>query len=169
VETGSLDPSGDNGVKMLISLSPVGVASVVEVTFVVAAAHRVRACQLIDGDPNVVRICVENVDVVHMNTRITAQQLIRTAGGADGRAIFFGCVVLRPVCRICRIDAERNLVEIFVILLLNVIIQRIRNKKPEGNYISARIGKHIIDALIDSGAVRSLISEPAAKFLKLKI
>jgi len=27
----------------------------------------------------------------------------------------------------------------------------------------------MIDALINSGAVRSLISEPAAKFLKLKI
>lgn len=44
-----------------------------------------------------------------------------------------------------------------------------QKQKPEGNYISVRIGKHIIDALIDSGAVRCLISEPAAKFLKLKI
>ena len=83
METGPLDPSGDNGVKMFFSLSPVGAAFAVEITFVVAAAHCVRACQLIDGDPNVVRICVENVDAVHMNTRITAQQSIRTAGVAD--------------------------------------------------------------------------------------
>jgi len=41
--------------------------------------------------------------------------------------------------------------------------------QPEGNYILVRIGKYTIDALIDSGAVRSLISELAAKFLKLKI
>ena len=45
VETGPLDPSGDNGVKMFFSLSPVGAAFAVEVTFVVAAAHCVRACQ----------------------------------------------------------------------------------------------------------------------------
>ena len=41
--------------------------------------------------------------------------------------------------------------------------------QPEGNYISVKIGRHMIDALIDTGAVHSLISEQAAKYLKLKI
>ena len=99
METVPLDLSGDSGVNMFSSPSHVGVAFVVEVTFVVAAAHCVRACQLVDGDLNVVRICVENVNAVHMNTRITAQQSIRTAGYVDGRAISFGCAILRPVCR----------------------------------------------------------------------
>jgi len=57
---------------------------------------------------------------------------------------------------LCNINSERD----------NILHQK---RKPEGNYISVRIGKHTIDALIDSGAVRSLISEPAAKFLKLEI
>jgi len=48
----------------------------------------------------------------------------------------------------------------------NVLYPKIQ---PEGNYITVRIGKNTIDAMVDTGAVRSLISHQAAKSLKLKI
>jgi len=41
--------------------------------------------------------------------------------------------------------------------------------QPDGSYITVRIGKYVIDALVDSGAMTTLISERAAKFLKLQI
>jgi len=39
----------------------------------------------------------------------------------------------------------------------------------DSNYILIRVGKHAAEALVDTGAVYSMISEPFAKQLKLTI
>jgi len=43
------------------------------------------------------------------------------------------------------------------------------NTEFDGNYITVRIGNNNIDALIDTGAVRSLIDDHTARELKLKV
>ena len=42
-------------------------------------------------------------------------------------------------------------------------------KKPDGNYMTLKIGKVAIDVLVDSGSAHSLTSERVARILKLKI
>jgi len=43
------------------------------------------------------------------------------------------------------------------------------NTEFDGNYITVRIGNSNIDALIDTGAVRSLIDDHTARELKLQV
>ena len=43
------------------------------------------------------------------------------------------------------------------------------NTDFDGNYITVRIGTNNIDALIDTGAVRSLIDNQTARELKLQV
>jgi len=42
-------------------------------------------------------------------------------------------------------------------------------KQPDGNYITVKLGRISIDAIVDTGAAHSLLSETVAQILKLKI
>jgi len=45
----------------------------------------------------------------------------------------------------------------------------LKGKKTDGNYISVKISRASIDALADTGASQSLMSESVAKILQLDI
>ena len=45
----------------------------------------------------------------------------------------------------------------------------LKGKTPDGNYISLKIARAVIDALVDTGASQSLMSESVAKILQLDI
>ena len=44
-----------------------------------------------------------------------------------------------------------------------------QSRQPDGNYITVKLGRISIDALVDTGAAHSLLSESVARILKLKI